>query len=288
MIRLPQRRTGQYRFTVSTVDDAGEPLVVTAPLTATVYDGAGVAGTPVTPTYDAQAHTLEAVVDVTAMPLLDTYRVVFTGTVDGGEYDWPLDVELVGGFLFSLTELRARDTAFANADKYPNDLLAWARVKVEQTIEGPDAARVAFVPRGRRTTLSGTGRPGIRVPDFEVREVFAASVGGVALTPEQLDAIVIDDGVLWLPSGVWTAGRRNVALHYAHGRDFPVGPINRAGLTLAREYLVDPNISTQRATATTVGDQTFRLTIAGRDGVTGLPEVDAAIEQHGRARLMMG
>lgn len=293
MIRLRQRSSGSYALTVGSQDDAGADLEV-ASATVSIYDSAGTtvvdtAAATVTAAVDPDPGSISYALDATTVPLLDTYRAVFTATLTaGGATDIDLDFEVVGGFLFSLAELRGRDSSFTNTTKYPDAVLAVARVRVEQTIEGPQAARVAFVPRGRRVTLDGTNRAGIRLPDFEVREIYSASVDGTALTSDELADLIIDDGVLWRSSGVWRSGRRNVVLHYAHGLDFPPGPINRAALTLAREYLVDPGIDLGRATATTVGDQTYRLTIAGRDGVTGLPEVDAAIEQHGRSRLMMG
>lgn len=292
MIRLRQRSTGQYVLSVVSQDDAGADLEV-ASATVSIYDSAGAtvvdtAAATVTAAVDPDPGGISYDLDATTVPELGTYRAVFSGTVAAETIEWILDFELVGGFLFSLAELRARDSSFANTAKYPDSVLAVARIRAEQTIEGPQAARVAFVPRGRRTTLSGNDRAGIRLPDFEVRQIYSASVDGTALTSDELAGLIIDDGVVWRSSGVWRSGRRNVVLHYAHGLDFPPGPINRAALTLAREYLVDPGIDLGRATATTVGDQTYRLTIAGRDGVTGLPEVDAAIEQHGRSRLMMG
>jgi hypothetical protein len=78
-----------------------------------------------------------------------------------------------------------------------------------------------------------------------------------------------------------------VTVHYVHGYNYPPGAITRAGLILSREYLIKSDIP-GRATATTVGDQLFRITVAGRDGVTGLPEVDAAIAQFGRKSFAIG
>ena len=65
------------------------------------------------------------------------------------------------------------------------------------------------------------------------------------------------------------------------------GPIARAAVILCREYLAATELP-GRATATSIGDQMFRLTVAGRDGATGLPEVDSAVEQFGRRKYGIG
>lgn len=285
MFRLRQRATGSYTLTLEPLDDDGAPITVAAPYTVEVVDGAGSTAHTGSATY--LDGVLSADVLVAAMPLLDTYTVTWTGEVDGQATQWVDQVELVGGYLFELKDLRARDRAFADTSKYPTALLDSKRLEVEETLESQKAAAVAFVPRGRRVTLDGSGRAAIALPDLEVREVYSVTVNGVALTVEELDAITIDDAWLHLESGVWPTGVKNVTVHYAHGLDAAPPPITRAALTLAREYLAGSDLP-GRATATSIGDQMYRLTIAGRDGVTGLPEIDAAIDQHGRKRFRIG
>lgn len=290
MTRVRQQAAGSYTLTCSTVDDGGTALTVVAPYTVTVRNGAGTQVATGTPTYDSGAAELTFAVPVASMPTLDTYTVTWTGVVSGSAVEWETEVELVGGFLFSIADLRARDTAFADTVKYPEADLAEVRTAVEMVIEGEKAAAVAFVTRGRRATLDGSGRDSLRLPDFEARSVLSITVDGTAWTGDDLTSIIVDDDRLYRPGGaLWPTGRRNVIVHYTHGRNFPPAPIRRAGLTLAREYVSDPkNGFPARATATSIGDQMFRLTIAGRDGVTGLPDVDAAIGDHGRHRYGTG
>jgi len=282
--RILKKTSGTYALACATEDDAGNTLTVTSP-GLTVVDGAGTQVFTGTPTVGSGR--LTASIPVANLPRLDTYTATWTGTAAGQPVEWTTAIELAGGYLFSLAALRARDPEFADDDRWPDADLEQARIVAEDALEGPQAACVAFVPRGRRVALDGSGRSALRAPDFEIREVYAVTVDGVAWTSPQVAAIAIDDCRLVLPSGqTWPAGVRNVALHYAHGRDRPATPIARAALTLAREYLADATGGVPaRATATTIGDQTFRLTIAGRDGVTGIPDVDAAIDQHGRKRL---
>lgn len=278
MIRVKRQPVGQYTFTVATVDDDGVPVTAAAPFTATVVDGDGVV--IVTPVVTYANGVLTAHVAVDALPLLDTYLIVWSATVSGVAWQWTSEVELCGGYLFEIADLRAFDRQFVDPVKWPTERLRRARVWVENTIEGSRAARVAFVPRGRRVSVDGTNRTDLVVPDFEVRQVHAITADGIDLTSGQLDSVTVDDNVVWRGTA-WAAGKRNIHLHYEHGFDRPPGAISRAALLLAREYLIQSDLP-GRATATSVGDQMFRLTIAGRDGVTGLPEVDAAIEQFGR------
>lgn len=285
MYRLRQRATGSYALAIEPLDDNGAPIVVTAPFTVEVVDGGGTSTYTGSATYTSGI--LSAEIPVADMPLLDTYTITWGGEVDGDSTLWVDQVELVGGYLFELKDLRARDRAFADTGKYPTALLDSKRFEVEDTLESQKAAAVAFVPRGRRVTLDGSGRAAIALPDLEVRELYSITVDGVALTSGELNAVIIDDAWLHLESSVWTKGVRNVAVHYAHGLDAPPPPITRAALTLAREYLAGSDLP-GRATATSIGDQMYRLTIAGRDGVTGLPEVDAAVDQHGRKRFRIG
>jgi hypothetical protein len=289
MTRMRQRSVGSYLLAVTTTDEEGAPQTVAAATSATLEDGAGaVLRTATAGDLTVTADGMTWAVPAAAMPLLDTYTVTWVGTVGAAASSWTTIVELVGGHLFSIAQLRNRDRAYDDAGKYPDDRLAEVRIEVEDTIEADNAANVAFVPRGRRAVIDGHGRRSLPLPDLEAREVYSATVDGVALTQDELDALVVDDGWLWMPAGrCWPAGKQNVSVHYAHGRDWPDPAIRRAALTLAREYLA-PGDLPGRASATTVGDQTFRLTIAGRDGVTGLPEVDAAITQHGRTTLRIG
>lgn len=304
MIRVKQQNTGSYVFTGTAIDDDGETITPVAPFTCKLYDGAGTLISTTTPT--CVAGTFSQTFDHALLPLLDTYQVVWTGTVSGTVKEWTTTIELVGGFLFEIADLRARDRAFKDLTTYPSTYLRQIRTAVEEVIEGKRAAKVAFVPRGRRTVVDGTSPDltrgyspilygqdyrGLRLNDFEVREVYSVKVNDLSLTQTELDAIDIDDDTLWRSSGVvwpaWAFGHRNISVHYTHGHDRPPGAITRAALILATEYLIASPLP-GRATATSIGDQIFRLTIAGRDGITGLPDVDAAINDHGRKEFGIG
>lgn len=304
MIRVKRQVTGSYTFTENAVDDDGALATVTGPFTATLYDGAGVQ--LATPTATCSNSVFSATVNVSLLPKLDTYTIVWQGNVSGVATQWTSVIELVGGYLFEIADLRTYDRAFSDTTKYPNAMLRQVRTWVEDVIEGPRAAKVSFVPRGRRILLDGTNPDltrgynplqygadyrGLIAPNFQLRQLYAASVNGVDITSDQLALITVDDNIIWRSAGVqwpaWPFGKGNIKLHYEHGFDRPPGAITRAALLLAREYLVKSDLPA-RATATSMGDQFFRITVAGRDGVTGLPDVDAAIDQFGRKGFGIG
>jgi hypothetical protein len=307
MIRLKKKATGSYVFESLYYDDDGVHVNVKAPLTLTIRDGAGASIYTGTPTLHA-GH-VNSSIPVATLSKLDVYTFEYTASLDsqGSEtVAWTDVVELAGGYIFEIADLRAFDRAFTDTVKFPTSKLRDVRIAVEDLIESDTAARVAFVPRGRRVTLSGNSPDLNRgyyplmygndyreliVPNYEVRSLYSGSLDGIAFTQDELDGIIPRDNTLFRSAGVtfpaWSFGVNNVKLHYVHGYERPSGAITRAALILAREYLVKSDLPA-RASATSIGDQLFRLTIAGRDGITGIPDVDAAISQFGRSSSLIG
>ena len=116
----------------------------------------------------------------------------------------------------------------------------------------------------------------------------SASVAGTALTAGELAEITVREwGAFDRPGGkAWTAGA-SCALFYRHGMPAPAGPVAQAAMLLAREYLVRSALSS-RATVESTEVGSFRISVAGRDRPTGIPEVDAVIERFGRSRPLVG
>lgn len=289
MDRIRQISSGTYSFVVHTVDDDGSNVTAHPPFSVVMHDGAGAVVASGTPVH--KDHILTFAVPASAIENLDTYSLTWSATVSDSPRTWVTHAEIVGGYLFEISALRAEDRAFADQAKYPTEALRLVRAWVEDVIEGPRAAAVAFVPRSGRLTLGGSDRAALFLPDLELRSVLSLKIDGVAWSPAEVATLIVDDGVVWLgpdsPIRSWPSGVRNIEIHYTHGFDRAPGAITRAALLLAREYLVKSDIP-GRATATSIGDQLFRITIAGRDGVTGLPEVDAAIAQFGRKSYAVG
>ena len=283
MIRLLTKPAGKFALTFEVVDpDSGgalTPTTVTLKIRnvngSIVFDSA--AGEQEAASLDDATASCE--VPATALDKLGSYAAEWTCGLEGDDSLTLLeDIELVGGHLFTIAQLR-KDDSSEFATRSDADL-AQVRIAVEQVIE--DAAMVACVPRGRHAVVDGSGKRHLVLPDLEVRRVVAVQVNGVAWDPEQIAELTVADDRVYLPAGrTWPAGIRNITLDYEHGRDRAPQYLSRQGIKLAKEYLSAGDID-GRATAQQVGDQMFRLTIAGRDGTTGLPEVDAAIAQFGR------
>lgn len=282
MHRIAQRPQGEYRITTLAEDSGGQATPITAPGEAVVRDGAGVEvyrGTP-----SVVGDGLELAVPVSELPSLDTYTVDWIGTLGGEVQGWSTAFELVGGFILRVAALRALDRAYQNETEFPADVMAEVRDAIEELAE--KNGMCAFRPKGARRRISGSGRTKLVLPDTDVRDLYSASIDGTALTEIELAGIRAAGNVLWREDG-WDAGFANVDVHYAYGYDRAPGPVVRGALAFAQEYLV-PSALPARATSQTVGDMVYRITIAGRDGPTGVPQFDAAIEQFGRIRPQAG
>lgn len=75
-------------------------------------------------------------------------------------------------------------------------------------------------------------------------------------------------------------------IRYRYGLTEVPERVSEAVLRLAAYYL-RPSATPERATGEATDVGFIRYTLAGRDGATGLPEVDAAIEQFGRCRAVV-
>lgn len=250
--RIKRRRAGSYVLEFHPFDADGEPIAPAAG-DVTILDGADVA--VYTGTSTAIENGLKVEVPVAELPALDTYTTIW------GDYDEER-FELVGGHLFELADLRRFDGGYA-ADE-DEQRLADARVWSEQRMEHPQAANVAFVPRGareRKSILDGR----VHVHAYPSR-IVSAVVDGEPVTP-----VVLDDHTL----GVKAEGM--LEIHYEHGLPQVEAPVQQAALILAKAYIVESQLSS-RATSESTDVGFLRLSIAGAGGRTGIPEVDAVID----------
>lgn len=293
MERIARKDAGSYLLSVATLDDDEASVTVDTSPAVEVFDGAGASVYTGTPTPATGSMSIS--VPYGELPELDVYRCVWTGLVGATAYSWVTFFELVGGHYFSVADLRAFDDSLSAA-KYPVADVKVARRAAERRFEL--AARRSFVLRGARHTAIGNGTTRLLVPDSAVSRLIAATRDGTALTAEQVESIlVLSWGAFdWPPvewsqfdfstyaysTDVWTADKV-CTVHYEHGESSPPEPVAQAVMMLAREYLVRKSLSS-RATveATEVGF--FRLSVAGRDRPTGIPEVDEVIREFGRRR----
>lgn len=208
--------------------------------------------------------------------ILDTYTAVFSGAFSGdAARTTSTTFEVVGRVPMSVADIRSNDEDLADIVKYPANVVE-AELQAAWDILD-QGLQVAMVPRAARETHDGTGRNTLTVDHLFPREVIAATAGGSAVT----GLVPKRHGVIVNPAG-WAEGDGNVQLHYTHGWDTPPDPVLAALRTLTIDRLI-PRSTPSRATSVSTDVGAFRLTIAGRDGYTGIPDVDAVIDQFGYA-----
>lgn len=224
---------------------------------------------------------------------LGVYETTATWTISGVTSSVTYELETVGDYLFDIADLRAFEPTIT-ANDYDADKIREARDYATDRLE--NAAQVAFATRRRVLTLSGDDTTRLMLPDTRITAVNAVSIYGEDIGTDLLDDaldgdafadVEIDEnaGVLVRTNEVWPRGHDNIVVDYEHGYTSVPGPVRRAAMMLAIEYLV-PSALPARATAqaTDLGD--FRISLAnpsqGRD--TGIPEVDAVIATYGARR----
>lgn len=244
----------------------------TGTVTVTVVDGGG------TSVASGNATSLGAgvygfTVDLT---VLDTYTATFTGAFSGDAVRTTTTTfEVVGRVPLSVADIRSNDEDLADIVKYPAAVISAEMQAAWDILD--QGLRVGMVPRGSRETHDGTGTTALIVDHLFLRTVVAATVGGSTVT----GLVPKRHGVIVNPAG-WTVGDGNVAVHYTHGWDTPPDPVLAALRLLTIDRLI-PRSTPSRATSLSTDVGAFRLTIAGRDGWTGIPDVDAVIDQFGYA-----
>lgn len=211
--------------------------------------------------------------------VLDVYDIVWTWANGQSRRS---QFELIGRHLFTQADLRAFDTAMANETKYPDATVRIVRDEVTERFE--EAGGVSFIPRGARDTLSGDGSDTLVLERWFPRAPISVTVDGTALSGAELANVKVHpNGVMKYDGGHFAAGIRNVVVFYEHGYPTPPLPVVRAAKKYAR-YLLLNSVIDQNERATAVFNEIggYRLTLPGRDGPTGLPEVDAVLAQFGK------
>jgi hypothetical protein len=228
-----------------TVVDAGAVTVgivdansveVVAPLTATTKSGSGA----------TTNYTYSLAKQTTVKLLTVTWTRTETGAILVDR------LEVIGGVLFTESELRAFDNAaLADTTLYTDAKIAAMRQVVTSWLE--DRTGRSWVPRYTRGEFMGTGDRELWLRDAQLR----ASSGewlnrpGAQLDPRQVISSTID-GVsatditlmgssLWRNDGVWTSppvtNPLNVVVEWEYGMPYPVGDVGRVAKLLAELWL---------------------------------------------------
>lgn len=280
MHRIRRAYTGSYALTFTAYGADGAEAAATSG-TVTILDSAGTAIVTDAPCGVSDGD-LTYSLDVADADKLDTYECRWTAIVSGTSYEFRTQFELVGDFIFELSDLRAHDNgAFQSAD-YLTATLADARVWVEQRME--KIAGVAFVPRGARETIRGTGSNYLMLTAPRVRDIYSIVEDGTEWSLDQLAAVQVRGGILVLDSGSWSG--RQYVIHYEHGHPVTPTPVRQAGLILAAEYLIASNLRSRALSEST--DVGFMRLSYAAEGRVGIPEVDGVLGDYKERSVRIG
>jgi hypothetical protein len=217
--------------------------------------------------------------------VLTILTLTWAGTFTGTPITIESTVEIVGGFYFSIAELRAYDKALENTTKYPTAALVEARAYVEAEFE--DICDRAFVPRfyretgivsDRDTNLLWTEKPEvIRITSFLVDNV--DQMGWVNSNYIKKDkysprALVVTD------SAIGAMYAQDITAEYEFGMTQVPLPIKQKALKRAKMVLTGQNSTIdERATTMMIPDVgTVNLATPGlRGSETGVPDIDVVL-----------
>jgi hypothetical protein len=189
-------------------------------------------------------------------------------------------LDVYGATICDPSELRARYADVASTATYPDSRVREAlRGAVEQwnTLAG-----VSMAPFARRITRLGNGRPVMALPNARIRSVVSLKIDGITVAPSQY-YVDPTTSQLTLTSGSFTVGKQ-VVVHYTHGLDSPPRAVVDAVMQRAIELLIPPQSGLGRMTSVANDLGYSRLSLAGRDGSTGVPDFDATAALFGVKR----
>lgn len=239
--------------------------VLVAPLTATAGSGAAARTYALT-----VANTL----------LLDTLTLTWTSATKGIRKS---TIQVVGGFLFQLSELGALKTGGSStiAATYSAAEIATARLFAETELER-ECGEYGFVPRYSYETVNGDNGDTIRLtgwPIRTIRSVISTDTNGAqtTYTASQITGLRFQGGVVSNITSGWTAGYGNFTVGYEYGSDYPPSGASEAALILAKSRIVRGPVD-DRATQQPSEYGPINLATPGMFGSRyGLPAVDAFI-----------
>lgn len=205
-------------------------------------------------------------------------HATWTYTVSSYAMQTTYDVQVDGGYLFEIAELR-RQEGVSDTTRYAYEDLEQARDEVTSFIN--DFCQVAFTPTYHRQVLDGYNRSFVYLNRTPTRSIVSVLVEGVAVSSSGWT--VSETGVVRAATA-WTDHRvigQGVEISYLYGYDQTPADIRRAAVKLAANWLlVNEGAIPDRARMMTTQWATFQLSTANEEYPTGIPEVDAALRRH--------
>lgn len=274
--------------------EVGEtPIDSTGPVTVTVTNPLGTAVATGAATHSGTGTYTYALPPQATLTVL---TVAWAATINGAAVLETDTVEVVGGYLFTLSEGRASDASLKDRDKYPTTDLDAKRLEVEEECER--ICDRAFVPRYARVVVDGSGSSDLVLPHPDpdrtaahvrtIRSVSMAQRSGgtpVAFTADELAALIVrnDNTITRTDRLFFAEGYGNVVVEYEYGLDAPPLELKRAGMARLRSLLnANKTGIPDRASSFTAGDGgTYRLDMPG-PWKTGIPAIDAVYSRYSR------
>lgn len=276
--------------TLDMIFSAGYTDAVNPSVTITDQDGATVStGTSTKDNTVTGRYTYVLPPQTQLMWLVATWTGVWGGvtmsiSTGAGQNDGtPAEIQVAGGHLFTIRELRAfGDAALSNTTTYPDETLIDIRSRVTVLFE--DYCDVAFVNRyGRYTTAGGWDNP-LWLPDKKLNRIRSVTVDGVALGAGDLAQLVVDpDGAVYRNGywGFWSGMTpQNIVVSYEHGWTATPEPIARAAMILARYEATMTNQLADRMITMQNEFGIIRQALPGPNSPTGIPIVDATLNRY--------
>lgn len=207
-----------------------------------------------------QSQEVEVVGGVIKLPRMVAPDYVCVEWYDETEFMFQSFLKVVSRHYFKIDELKQMDDSDDFSSVTDDEFLA-ARQAATETFE-TNACRSFVKQVGSTTTYTG---------------------GFVWLEHNDVSDILTPG---WqLASDCQAVGPKGRAeIRYIYGVDEMPVRVSEAVMALAAYYL-RPSVTPDRATGEATEAGFIRYTLAGRDGATGLPEVDAIIDQFGRKRV---
>lgn len=223
--------------------------------------------------------------------LVATWSGTFAGVAQSistgaGQNDGtPAEVQVCGGHLFTISQLRALgDAALSNSTTYPDETLIDARSRVTTLFE--DFCGIAFVPRYGRCKLDGNWRQTVWLPNGRISALTSVTIDGTALTTDQLTLTAFYPSGQIYRWGWWpiTYLPQNIVVEYEHGYPYTPQDLARAAMIQAR-YELGVTEFDQRATSHQTELGLTRIAQPDEDHPTGIPWVDATLLRYRKERL---
>ncbi len=203
---------------------------------------------------------------------------------------------IVGGFMFSIADLRASEPGLDDTGTFPSPLIIAARNKVED--EAEEICDRSFVPRFSQVTVDGTGEDTIITGVSEIRTVRSiriydspGSATYTSFTAAQLAGVVASpDGQLRrTDGGVFDWGFGNVVVAVEHGLTEPRDDLREAAMIRCVDRIRRKDSQIPERALRYQRDDGFSFELDVPDEfTTGIPAVDAVYQRYSRRRQVGG